>query len=125
MNDYYFYVSKIKSGSFPLTGKFFNDNNGNRYAILRNSPKFQRGSLLIVKEKTEYGESENEERYYITNIEPIHNNQEIKKSKVYLETECEHAERRTQSRRFWIPLIVSNLISIAALIVAILAYIKK
>lgn len=126
MNDYHFYVSEIKIDSVPLIGKFFKEeNNGKRYVILHNSHKLKRGSLVIAKEKKEYGESNDEERYYITNIEPIHNNHTIKKAKVYLETECEHAERRMQSRRFWIPLIVSNLISIAALIVAILAYTEK
>ena len=34
-------------------------------------------------------------------------------------------EQKKQNFRFWLPLIVSNSISIAALLVAILAYIKK
>ena len=37
----------------------------------------------------------------------------------------EETERKKQSFRFWLTLIVSNLLSIASLIVAILAYIKK
>jgi len=126
MNDYHFYIPKIKSNSVPLMGKFFNEgNNGKRYVVVHSSPKLKQGRLVIAKKKKEYGEDENEERYYITNIEAIHNNKPARKSKVYLETECEHAERKMQIRHFWIPLIVSNLISIAALIVAILAYIVK
>lgn len=37
----------------------------------------------------------------------------------------EEAEQKKQNFRFWLPLIVSNSISVAALLVAILAYIKK
>ncbi|MBQ3110448.1 MAG: hypothetical protein IJC69_04845, partial [Clostridia bacterium] len=35
------------------------------------------------------------------------------------------ADKKTEKFRFWLPLIVSNLISVTALIVAILAYIKQ
>ena len=37
----------------------------------------------------------------------------------------EEAQQKKQNFRFWLTLIVSNLISVASLIVAILAYIKK
>lgn len=124
MNDYHFYISR--TNSVPLIGKFATEENtGNTYVVLQNSSKLKRGRLLIAKERNEDGETDYVERYYITNITPVHNTQPLKKVKVHLETESEHAERRMQSRRFWIPLIVSNLISVAALIVAILAYIKK
>lgn len=106
MIDYHFYISKNKTA--PLIGNFFwEENNGKRYVVLRNSPELKRGSLVIAKEKKEYGEAEYEEHYYISNIEPVHNNHSLKKVRVYLETECEYAERKEQNRRFWIPVIIS------------------
>ena len=106
MNDYNFYVSK--TNSVPLIGKFVTEENtGKTYAVLQISSKLRRGKMLIAKEKNGKGETDYIERYYITNIIPVHNTQPLKKVKVHLETESEHAERRMQSRRFWLPLIGS------------------
>lgn len=124
MSNYNFYVSKTTSA--PLIGKFVTEETTGRiYAILHSSPKLKRGKLLIAKEQNEEGETGHVERYYITNIIPVHSTHPIKKVKVHLETESEHAEHKTQTQHFWIPLIVSNLISLVGLIVAILAYIKE
>lgn len=124
MNNYNFYVSKVTS--VPLIGKFATDENtGETYAVLHSSSRLKRGKLLIAKERNEVGETDYVEHYYITNIEPIHNAQPLKKVKVHFETESEHAERKTQTRHFWIPIIITNLISLVGLIVAILAYIKE
>lgn len=106
MNNYNFYVSKTASA--PLIGKFVTEETtGKTYAILQNSPKLKRGKLLIARERNEEGETGHVERYYITNIIPVHNTQPLKKVKIHLETESEHAERKTQTRHFWIPVVIS------------------
>ena len=106
MSNYNFYVSKTISA--PIIGKFVTEETtGKTYAILHSSPKLKRGKLLIAKEYNGNGETGHIERYYITNIIPVHSTHPIKKVKIHLETESEHSEHKTQTRRFWIPVAIS------------------
>ena len=120
MSNYNFYVSKTISA--PIIGKFVTEETtGKTYAILHSSPKLKRGKLLIAKEYNENGETGHIERYYITNIIPVHSTHPIKKVKIHLETESEHINNQMKFRHDW-KITIFNVIggSLAGLITSLL-----
>ena len=120
MSNYNFYVSKTISA--PIIGKFVTEETtGKTYAILHSSPKLKRGKLLIAKEYNGNGETGHIERYYITNIIPVHSTHAIKKVKIHLETESEHINNQMKFRHDW-KITIFNVVggSLAGLITSLL-----
>lgn len=100
-----------------LPGKFVNKTELHEKYILLGNDYIIKSGYIIYADK--------DEKFYVTDVRVHRSCNSNNNLEIYYETSAEHAKQTKADIRFWLPIIISNSISIAALIVAILAYIKK